>query len=89
MEATKVFYTQTRPALDEAVDQAMKLAREGKSIAVHCSAGIGRTGLFLAELAKRAVGLDGERALYWVRLYVPGAVETEGQRGRVVNLGGG
>ncbi|NUM47567.1 MAG: dual specificity protein phosphatase family protein [Anaerolineales bacterium] len=66
-----------RSALDEAVAQALKLAREGKSLAVHCSAGIGRTGLFLAELAKKAMGLDGEKALYWVRLYVPGAVENK------------
>ncbi len=80
------FGVPTRPALDEAVAQTLKLARAGKSIAVHCSAGIGRTGLFLAELAKKAMGLDGERALYWVRLYVPGAVEREGQRGIVVDV---
>ncbi len=73
-----------RPALDEAVSQTLKLAREGKSIAVHCSAAIGRTGLFLAELAKKAMGLDGERALNWGRLYVLGVVETEGQSEMVV-----
>lgn len=68
-----------RAELDQAVEQAIDLAKQGKNIAVHCSAGIGRTGLFMAEMAKQAMGMPGEEAVRWVRKYVPHAVETEEQ----------
>jgi ADP-ribosyl-[dinitrogen reductase] hydrolase len=65
--------------LSRSLDQALAAAQAGKHIAVHCHGGIGRTGLFLATLATRALGLPGEQALAWVRGYVPGAVETAQQ----------
>ena len=64
------------------VDQA---GREGKNIAVHCLAGIGRTGVFLACLAKDNLAIDGERAITWVRESVPGAMENKDQEQFVKN----
>ena len=47
---------------------------------IHCSAGIGRTGLFIAYLAKQCLSLSGHEALQWVRRYIPRAVETPEQQ---------
>lgn len=62
-----------------------KAGREGENIAVHCLAGIGRTGVFLACLAKENLAFDGERAINWVRESVPGAMENEDQEQFVKN----
>jgi protein-tyrosine phosphatase len=55
-------------------------AQAGHNIVVHCSAGIGRTGLFMAALAKQVLGLSGAEALQWIRSYIPHAVETPEQQ---------
>ena len=47
---------------------------------IHCATGIGRTGFFMAYLAKRCLGLSGAEALQWVRHYIPRAVETPKQQ---------
>lgn len=70
--------------LHNIVDEVLQLVQSGENIAVHCLGGIGRTGLFLACLAKRVFGMQGEQAITWLRGYVPGAVETGEQR-RVVS----
>ena len=62
-----------------AVESTLEKARAGKNIAVHCNAGIGRTGLFLACLAQQALGMTGDVAILWVRSYIPGAIETPEQ----------
>jgi len=62
-----------------AVDVVLQLARSGQNIAIHCHAGLGRTGLFSACLARRLLGLSGEVAIAWVRQAVPRAIETEVQ----------
>jgi protein-tyrosine phosphatase len=53
--------------------------RIGRHVAVHCRAGMGRTGMFAACLAREVLGLSGNEALVWIRRLVPGAVETRGQ----------
>ena len=55
------------------------------SILGPCSAGIGRTGLFMAYLAKRCLGLSGAEALQWVRHFIPRAVETPAQQRLVLD----
>ncbi len=61
------------------VHEARALADAGRHVLVHCLAGVGRTGLFLACLARLVLGLKPEAAISWVRGYVPGAVEREEQ----------
>ncbi len=72
-------------ALSAAVDRALETARGGSNLAVHCYAGIGRTGVFLALMARRALGLEGEEAIQWVRRSIPGALETTDQQEFVRN----
>lgn len=70
------------PSLEElrtAVRQALAQAQSGRNIAVHCYAGIGRTGLFLACMAKTARQLKPSEAINWVRAAIPHAVETPSQ----------
>lgn len=67
--------------LDELRDQVEKvlgLVNQGEKVAVHCFAGRGRTGMFLAILTKQALGLEGDEAIRWVRQYFP-AIETHEQ----------
>jgi protein-tyrosine phosphatase len=70
--------------LIRAVNAVIAYAQTGRNIAIHCSAGIGRTGLFVALLAKQVLSLSGDEAIAWVRQYISGAVETAEQRQLVV-----
>ena len=65
--------------LDSALHAALTKARLGKHILVHCNAGYGRTGIFMACLARLLFGLDGPEAVSWVRQYIPPALENEQQ----------
>lgn len=65
--------------LSLAVGEALNRIRNGENIAIHCHAGIGRTGVFIACMAIKAFGLSGDEAVEWVRNYIPGAIETERQ----------
>ena len=72
-------------ALTQAVEAALSQADDGVNIAVHCHAGIGRTGMFTACMAKRALKLDAMGSIDWVRKSIPGAVETP-EQAKVVDL---
>jgi protein-tyrosine phosphatase len=74
------FGVPTTDALGQAVQHTIAYAQAGQHIVIHCSAGIGRTGLFTAYLAKRCLGLSGAEALQWVRRFIPRAVETPEQQ---------
>jgi protein-tyrosine phosphatase len=65
--------------LREAISETLCAARAGKTVAAHCHAGLGRTGIFAACLAKIVFGYDGLEAHTWVRQAIPGAVETQQQ----------
>src|SRR5262245_12260838 len=66
--------------LEQAVQQTIAYAQAGQHIVIHCSAGIGRTGLFTAYWAKRCLGLSGAEALPEVGRCTPRAVETPEQQ---------
>ena len=67
------------------LERVIGAAQSGKNVAVHCLAGIGRTGTFLACLAKENLELDGKEAISWVRESVPGAMENSYQEDFVIN----
>ena len=73
------FDVPTQGDLRAAIDATLVRARAGKNIAVHCYAGYGRTGMFLACMARQVLDLPAKEAIEWVRSYVPTAVEVPEQ----------
>ncbi len=71
------------PTLTRAVDEVLSLARKGSNVDIHCHAGLGRTGLFAACLARRQLGMTGDEAIRWIRALVPGSVESDEQEAMV------
>jgi protein-tyrosine phosphatase len=69
---------------DQGLMEAKKAAQDGKNVAVHCLAGKGRTGVFLACLAKKELNLEGWDAINWVRRTLPGAMENSLQENFVI-----
>jgi atypical dual specificity phosphatase len=70
----------SRQEMAVAVAATVEQAQKGHHVAIHCLAGLGRTGTFAACMAKQTLGLTGKQALRWVRKYLPDAVETSGQK---------
>ncbi len=79
------FNVPSREDLEEAIKRTVEHAEVGKNILIHCHAGLGRTGLFVAYLAKRVLGLSSEEAIHWTRKYIPHALETDGQSQMVID----
>ena len=70
------FDVPSKEDLEEAIKKTVERAQAGQNIVIHCHAGLGRTGLFVAYLAKRVLGLSNEEAIYWTRKHIPNALET-------------
>jgi len=68
-----------KDALEKVLALTLSHAKAGRNIVIHCHAGLGRTGLLAAHLARRVLGLPGAEAIRWVRRYIPGAVEVPEQ----------
>ena len=64
--------------LDQGVEAITQALAAGKRIAVHCRAGLGRTGTLLACYLVHK-GLQAEEAIAQVRAARPGSVETPSQ----------
>jgi len=73
--------------LEETVRETVKHAQAGQNIVIHCHAGLGRTGLFAAYLAKEVLGLSSEEAIFWTRKYIPHALETHEQERFIMDSG--
>jgi len=69
----------TQDELSTAIEAALDRLRAGHNLAVHCYAGYGRTGMFLACMARRVFSMSADEAIDWVRSYVPNAVEVADQ----------
>ncbi len=71
----------TAPSLEQ-LEQFVSLTRsalaKGERVGVHCGAGLGRTGTFLAAFFV-TTGLGAEAAIARIRALRPGSVETEAQ----------
>lgn len=73
-------------ALNQVLNKMVNLVGSGKNLAIHCHAGMGRTGLVAACLAKRVMKLSGEDAVQWVRVFIPGAIESPAQKNFVLEF---
>jgi protein-tyrosine phosphatase len=73
-------------AFGSAASAAASDAAQGRSVAIHCYAGVGRTGMFVALMARRLLKADGTDAIAWTRRWIPGACETSAQQAFVTEF---
>jgi protein-tyrosine phosphatase len=64
---------------NKALHYAVDALADGRNILVHCLAGLGRTGTFLACLATDLTDRNAYEAVQWIRELIPGAVQTDEQ----------
>jgi protein-tyrosine phosphatase len=69
----------------EAIRKTLEHAQNGQNLVIHCHAGLGRTGVFVARLARKVLGLSNEEAICWTRKHIPHALETPNQIEWVIN----
>jgi len=81
------FNVPSREDLEKAVRKTVEHAQAGRNVVIHCHAGLGRTGLFVAYLAKQVLGLSSAEAVRWTKKYIPNALDTDEQRERFLNEG--
>jgi atypical dual specificity phosphatase len=72
----------TQEQLDRAVSAILRALEQNMGVAVHCGAGLGRTGVVVASYFV-ARGLSAENAVARIRRMRPGSVETEEQAAAV------
>ena len=72
--------------LNHLLDDLAARIRNGQNIAIHCQAGLGRTGMMAGLLLGR-FGIDGAAAITAIRQTRPGSIETSAQENFVRNWG--
>lgn len=73
------FTPPSQDALDRVVELASHAKQTGRAVAVHCAAGMGRTGTVLAAVMVGVAGLSADDAVTFVRKVRPGSIETPEQ----------
>jgi atypical dual specificity phosphatase len=73
------FTAPTQEQLEQGVAEITEARARGQRVAVHCGAGLGRTGTLLACYLVSAEGLSAHEAVARVRTARPGSIETEEQ----------
>jgi protein-tyrosine phosphatase len=63
----------------ETISEILSRVQTGENVAIHCHAGIGRTGMLVACLVKIGLGYSPEESIQWVREHIPGAIEVPEQ----------
>lgn len=76
------FTPPTRAQIDEVVAFTRAAWAAGRGVAVHCGAGIGRTGTLLACVLV-SEGESADAAMAMVRLLRPGSIETKAQESAI------
>ena len=80
----KDFSVPAKGYFNQTVEKLISHAKEGNNGAFHCHAGLGRTGMLAALLAKRILGISGLEAVSWVRQYIPNSIPSAEQARYVI-----
>ena len=75
----------TREQLDRCISAIERANSHGMGVAIHCGAGLGRTGVILAAYFVTK-GLSAQNAIGKVRRMRPGSIETDEQSDAVVEF---